>query len=230
MTQPAKRLLPIAGDGIKFILPPLFIAVACFCLQLWILPSVFLPLGVFFLLLSLSIVYFFRDPMRQPPPVEGAILSSGDGKVTAIEEVDYPDFPGGRAKKTSIFLSVLNVHINRSPIKSEVGAIAYTPGKFLNAMNDKSSLDNENNLVQFIGKDYQVDVRQIAGMIARRIVSQCQTGQQLEQGERFGLIRFGSRVDTYMPTEAEIKVRLGMKVKGGESILAVLEHSAKSSE
>jgi phosphatidylserine decarboxylase len=173
-------------------------------------------------ILALFILYFFRDPERRSPGIDGAIVSPADGRVTAIEEIDHPAFPGGRARRVSTFLSIFSVHVNRSPITGCVQAIEYRPGRFLNAMSERSATQNERNRLQLRNGSYGVVVDQIAGAIARRIVCQCQVGDYLQRGERIGLIRFGSRCDTYFPLEAELHVKRGMKVLGGETVLAIM--------
>ena len=223
MSLQRKRILPVARDGYRFILPVLLVALVFAVFQVWWLSLVFL-------LLTGYVIYFFRDPERKGPKIDGAILAPADGRVTAIEEVDHSGFENGRAKKISIFLSIFNVHINRSPVEGTVGSVDYHPGKFINAMADKSSDENEHNDIEIINGRCRVYVKQIAGMIARRIVCVCRTGEEVTKGQRIGLIRFGSRVDTFLPTHAEVKIKPGMTVKGGESILAVMKCPLKNGE
>ena len=185
---------------------------------LWLLTHsvilVILPviLAVFFL-------WFFRDPNRVIPQGPGDIVSPGDGVVTATEWVETP---AGSRLRLSIFLNVFNVHVNRAPVAGTVRAVEYREGGFLNAMNPDSVLTNEQTLVVIDGGDFEVSFKQIAGLLARRIVCNLKPGDRVERGQRVGMIKFGSRVDVLMPSEVELKVKLGMKVRGGESILAVL--------
>ncbi|PKL46620.1 MAG: phosphatidylserine decarboxylase family protein [Candidatus Riflebacteria bacterium HGW-Riflebacteria-2] len=166
-------------------------------------------------------MYFFRDPEREIPQGDSLIVSPADGKIVGIDSVEHVPFIDGPAKRVSIFLSVLDVHINRSPIKGKVAYRHYTPGEFLPAFEPKASVDNEQNAIGIEGSEgYRVLVKQIAGIIARRILCWKNPGNTVETGERFGLIRFGSRTEIYMPLDARIEVRLGQKVRGGSSIIA----------
>ena len=179
---------------------------------LWVLCLI--PLVIF--------VFFFRDPPRRVPRIPGAVVSPADGKVCAIRTNTDPEVgPVGGACIT-IFLSVLNVHINRAPYAGQIDSIRYKPGEFLNALDPASSDKNESNWVYLKCGRYNMTVRQIAGLIARRIVCRAREGQHLRRGQRFGLIRFGSRTELYLPPEARVQVELGQKVKGGLSILAFL--------
>lgn len=168
-------------------------------------------------LLTLGVALFFRDPDRQIPQSPGAIVSPADGRimevVTATTEVP----------RISIFLSVLDVHVNRAPCGGKVGTVTYTPGKFLAAYRQEASQVNEANsiTIQHHGREFLV--KQIAGVIARRIVCRVRPGDVLEKGQRYGLIRFGSRVDLILPQDAEVVVHVGDRVRGGETILAFLK-------
>lgn len=206
--------IPIAKDSFKFIVPLLVAGVVCFPLGL---PYV----GIVLLMAMAFVVYFFRDPERTHPNIKGCILSAADGKVTSIQRVDHEQFPGNKAVRISTFLSIFNVHINRSPISGNVKHIQYTPGKFFNAMNEKSSVENEHNEIHFSNDRVFVVVMQIAGMIARRVVCNCKIGEVVEKGQRFGLIRFGSRVDVFLPITTDIRVKVGAKVQGGKTILGI---------
>lgn len=177
-------------------------------------------IGFFFGLLAAFTVYFFRDPEREIPQGEGLIVSPADGTVVGIDDVPNAPFLDGPAKRVSIFLSILNVHINRSPISGKVAYRNYNPGKFLPANCDKASLDNEQNSIGIDDGGYKVLVRQIAGIIARRILCWVNPGDSVTRGERFGLIRFGSRTEILMPPTAVVLVQNGDKVKGGETVIA----------
>jgi len=206
---------PVAKDGLRFFAPIAAIA-AVLLLFGWTIPAALVGI------LALGILYFFRDPERRTPRILGAIVSPADGRVTAIEEVEHPAFPGGRARRVSTFLSIFNVHVNRSPVAGSVQAIEYRPGRFHNALSEKSARENERNRLLLANGAIPVVVDQIAGAIARRIVCSCCVGDTLERGQRIGLIRFGSRCDTYFPLKADVRVRKGMRVRGGETVLAIL--------
>jgi phosphatidylserine decarboxylase len=171
-------------------------------------------------LLGAFFIWFFRDPERAVPSEAGAVVSPADGKVTEIREVK---FRGTSWKRISIFLSVFNVHVNRSPVSGVVSSAQYQPGKFLNAMNPASAESNEQNTVTIEERGERVILRQIAGLLARRIVFTKKIGDQLKRGERVGLIKFGSRTDVFLDPAAEITVKPGDRVHGGSSILAFLK-------
>lgn len=208
--------LPIAFGGWWFILPLAGLALVLFLVG-WEVGGA-AAVGA-----TLLMLYFFRDPERKPPRIAGAIVSPADGRVTAVEEVEHGGFPGGRARRISIFLSLFNVHVNRSPVKARVESVEYRPGRFRNAMSEASARENERNTIHFRDGPFGVFVDQIAGVLARRVVCCCQPGDTVSQGERIGLIRFGSRVDTFLPIEANVRVKKGMKVRGGETVLAILD-------
>jgi phosphatidylserine decarboxylase len=178
---------------------------------LWPLPAV---------LLALFFLWFFRDPNRPIPGGVGLIVSPADGKVTETIRVTTPD---GERLRLSIFLNVFNVHVNRAPIAGMLHDVRYQKGKYLNAMNPQSALQNEQTLIVIQGEEgYSVAFKQIAGLLARRIVFRPVPGTRLERGQRVGLIKFGSRVDVLLPVTAELLVKEGEHVKGGSSILARL--------
>ena len=207
--------IPIASDGYRFIIPLAVITVA-----LALSPLIWLA-GVTGLLL-LFVLNFFRDPERAIPNEEGVIVSPGDGKVVEIiEEKDaLLDEP---YRRISIFLNVFNVHVQRTPVGGRIERVQYNTGKFLNAASHKASLDNEqNSMIIHTGKE-KVLVKQIAGLIARRIVCWAKEGDNYSLGQRFGLIRFGSRVDLFLPLSAEVKVSLGDHVTGGSTIIGYLK-------
>lgn len=170
-------------------------------------------------LLTLLSLYFFRDPERSAPQGDGLIVAPADGKVVAIDEVEEPDFIGGRAKRISIFLSVLDVHVNRVPVGGVVRLFRYQPGKFHVASLAVASIENEQSIIGVEAPGGKILFKQIAGLIARRIVCDLREGHKVLRGERFGIIKFGSRMDVFMPHTAEIKVRLRQTVKAGESII-----------
>ena len=168
---------------------------------------------------TLFTLYFFRDPERKIVADLGQIVAPADGKIIAIEEVEEKDFLGGRCKRVSIFLSVLDVHINRSPIGGTVEMVNYSPGKFAIASTDEASRNNESNSIGIGGEDIKVLVKQITGAVARRIVCYCEPAQSVRVGDRIGMIRFGSRTELYVPSDCEIFVSVGQRVKGGLSLV-----------
>jgi len=176
------------------------------------------------LILTVWCAYFFRDPERVITKREGAVVSPADGKVTGIREVVPPaelNLGKDKLRKVSIFLNVFDVHINRVPVEGKIIARHYVTGKFLNAELDKASEKNERMLLAVQRPDgVKIGFVQIAGLVARRIVCWAREGQTFERGQRFGLIRFGSRMDVYLPLDADIRVELGQKVLAGETILA----------
>lgn len=175
--------------------------------------AVFLALGAF-------TAFFFRDPERDIPQAAGLVVSPADGKVVRMVEAppDHPLGPG--TTQISIFLSIFDVHINRAPITGVIETVRYHAGEFLPAFDDKASLRNEQNSVTLRDGDARVEFKQIAGLIARRIVFRKRTGEHVERGERVGLIKFGSRVDIYLPLGCEVRTRVGERVRGGVSVLA----------
>ena len=168
---------------------------------------------------TLFTLYFFRDPERKSTATPGQIVAPADGKVIGIDEVEEKDFLGGRCKRVSIFLSVLDVHINRAPVAGTVNMVNYTPGKFAIASTVEASQNNESNAIGIDAGDIRVVVKQIAGAVARRIVCFCEPTQTVRTGERIGLIRFGSRTELYVPLDCEIFVSVGQRVKGGVSLV-----------
>lgn len=180
------------------------------------------PVSAFALLLVFTafIAFFFRDPERFSPAVDSAVLASGDGRVVAIDRVE--DDWVGSAIQISVFLSIFNVHVNRTPCDGRVDRVDYIPGRFHLAFVDKASGDNERTEISLETSGGRVKFKQIAGFVARRIVCRLQPNQQVEAGERFGLIRFGSRIDHVLPTNAAVRVRLGDRVRAGETVIGVL--------
>jgi len=167
-------------------------------------------------------LWFFRDPERTIPSQPDAVVSPADGKVTHVESIELEGKPGQRI---SIFLSVFDVHVNRSPVRGVVRGAHYQPGKFLNAMNPRCAECNEQNTVTIDAEGRTVVLKQIAGILARRIVFTKKIGDPVERGERVGLIKFGSRTDVLLEASAEIQVKAGDRVKGGASILAYLSRA-----
>ncbi|MAY88985.1 MAG: phosphatidylserine decarboxylase family protein [Pseudooceanicola sp.] len=209
---------PMHPEGIKFV--AIFAAIASVLFWLWE------PLGWLGVGLTVWCCYFFRDPKRSVPERDGLIVSPADGVVSLIEPAAPPPELGmGDAPLTrvSVFMSVFNCHVNRAPIAGQVDKMVYRPGKFLNASLDKASEDNERSSLALLLPDgRRIAVVQIAGLVARRIVPFVEEGQSLRTGERFGLIRFGSRLDVYLPEGVSPLVALGQTMVAGESIIADL--------
>lgn len=171
------------------------------------------------ILLAIFFLWFFRDPNRTIPQEPGQIVSPGDGLVTAAEWIETT---AGSRLRLSIFLNVFDVHVNRAPVSGTVTVVEYREGEFLNAMKPESVLHNEQTLIVIDAGGYAVSFKQIAGLLARRIVCNVKVGDHVERGQRVGLIKFGSRVDVLLPAEAELKVKVGVRVRGGSSVLAVI--------
>ena len=207
--------MSIAREGWPFIIGPLGGAAALALLRLPWAAAVVAALGLFS-------AFFFRDPERAIPPGARLVISPGDGKVVVVEPAPADNALGPGAQQISIFLSVFDVHVNRAPIAGIVEKVEYHKGEFLPAFDHKASLRNEQNTVTVQDGETRVVFKQIAGLIARRIVFRKQPGDRVERGERVGMIRFGSRVDVLLPASAKIAVRVGDRVRGGSSVLAEL--------
>ena len=197
-------------EGYYFGVPPLVLGYACFLLHWYVAAAVLVFLALF-------VFSFFRDPERVIPSEPGAVVSPGDGRVVVVTDEENAGRPG---KRISIFLAVWNVHVNRSPAAGTITKLEYRPGKFLAAMRERASVENEQNVFTVSTDAGEMVFKQIAGLIARRVVSWKKAGDKVSRGERIGLVRFGSRVDVWVPREAEILVKLGQNVKGGASVLA----------
>jgi phosphatidylserine decarboxylase len=207
-------MLPIAPEGWGFILVPLALA----GLLAWV---GWLKLALALGLVAAFMAFFFRDPERTPPAVPGAILAPADGRVVDVRSgVDDPFV--GAAQTVSIFLSPLDVHVNRTPLAGLVVDVAYRPGAKLAAYRAEASERNERTVIAIQGEAARVVVRQIAGVLARRIVCRVRPGDKLGAGERFGLNKFGSRTDLVMPASVRLRVAKGDRVKGGETVMGVL--------
>jgi phosphatidylserine decarboxylase len=210
MTAALLRWIRLAPEGLVFVLPLGSVSLLSLWLGWW-------EGAVVSGLLTVSVGLFFRDPERLVPQSPGAIVSPADGRVMEVVAAE------AKTRRISIFLSVLDVHVNRAPYSGKVEKVVYSPGKFLAAYRREASLVNEANSITLQNHGREFLVRQIAGVIARRIVCRVQPGDVLEKGQRYGLIRFGSRVDLVLPHEAEIVVHVGDRVRGGETPLAFLK-------
>jgi phosphatidylserine decarboxylase len=210
-------VIPVARDGFLFLIPLLGIAGALFLLRLpgWGLLPVILAVGVGF---------FFRDPERVVPEGPGVVVAPADGRVMVVRQGVGADGEAvGPFSQVSIFLSVLDVHVNRSPYGGKVEDLKYRPGRFLVAWREEASRVNEQAVIALATPDGPITVKQIAGVLARRVVTWIRPGQELKTGERIGLIRFGSRVDLLVPRRVMLAVKVGDKVRGGETIVGVFQ-------
>ncbi|MBA3770850.1 MAG: phosphatidylserine decarboxylase [Blastocatellia bacterium] len=193
-------------EGIPFVLVCLLIVGVFAFFGIWIVAAIFVALTLF-------MAFFFRDPKRTVPVGEGLIVSAADGRVTRLETTDV-------GKVVSVFLSPLDVHINRAPIAGVITNLTYIPGRKMPATSDTASFENERNSLVIEGDGTSITVTQIAGIIARRIVCWPKVGDTLERGQKFGLIKFSSRTDLMMPSSVEILVKVGDRVVGGETVIA----------
>jgi phosphatidylserine decarboxylase len=209
-----------AREGLIFIAIAALIAAGTYALALNRRSWPFWLLAFLLTVLALWVAYFFRDPERTGERGDQLVIAPADGKVVLDTVVEEPAFMGGKARRISIFMNVFNVHVNRYPVSGTVRYVHYNPGKFLNAAVEKSSLENEQRSVGIETARGRVLVRQIAGLIARRIVTYSKEGEHVEQGQRMGLIRFGSRVDVFLPVDATVRVRIGDITFAGTSVIA----------
>lgn len=197
-------------EAVKFAVPPLALGIWAGWAG-WSWPAAIL------LLLAGFVFYFFRDPRREIPADPAAVVAPADGRVLEVIDETFEGRPG---RKISIFLSVLNVHVNRSPVAARVENVEYRPGKFFAAMRPQASTENEQNVIRLETGRGPVVVKQIAGLIARRVLLWKKVGDSLQRGERLGMIRFGSRTELWLPAEAKIVVQPGQQVRGGSSVVA----------
>ena len=197
-------------EGYIFAAGPILLAALAFGFHLYIVGAVLLFLAAF-------ILYFFRDPNRTIPADPASVVSPADGRVLEVVEEAMDNRPG---RRISIFLAIWNVHVNRSPLAGRFARVDYRPGKFYMAMKKAASVENEQNIVHLETARGEIVFKQIAGLIARRVVLWKKTGDQVERGERIGIVRFGSRMDVWLPLDAEIVVKPGDHVAGGSSVLA----------
>ncbi len=206
-----REVFPIASAGWGYLIILFVITVSLFFL--------YKPGSIVTTLLFIFVAFFFRNPKRTPPENDKLIVSPADGVVMSVIETDENDFIGGRVNKISIFLSVFNVHLNRSPLAGEVKYIKYVPGKFLPAFKSHASEINERNYIGIDASGIKVLVCQITGFIARRILCYVGKSDKLEKGQIFGIIKFGSCTEIYLPVDVNILIKPGEKVKGGETVI-----------
>ncbi len=202
-------MIDIAKEGYPYIILSLFTGVV-----FW----TFFPVASFVaVLVAFALAWFFRDPVRTTSVDTGAIISPADGKIVSIESINE-----NRAKRISIYLSLFDVHINRAPVSGTVKNIVYTPGSFFAAFKNEARRSNENNLIGFDCSGLEYKVRQVAGSVARKIVCNCREGQQVVRGEKIGMIKFGSCVQLEVPDQVGLQIKIGDKVKAGETIIGVV--------
>ena len=206
---------------------PFMLGAALFAALAWVAvpvsgPWTIVPAGLL-TLLAAFVFYFFRDPERELPPGEGVVISPGDGKIIDIREVEEPSFIEGACRRITIFLSIFNVHVQRAPVSGDVAYREYRPGEYAVAWHPKASEKNERSSLGLMVRGDRVLVRQIAGLIARRIITYPEQGQHVERGERIGLIRFGSRVDLFIPLDWTLDCAVGDNVAGGSTVLAQID-------
>ncbi len=204
---------PIAKEGLIFVLPCIFLAFLFYVLGVYPLTGAAVFICLFF-------IFFFRNPSRPGVAASGEILSPADGKVIGVEDLDESEYLGERMKRVSIFMSVSNVHVNRAPCDGSIEKIEHRSGKFKLAFQEGIDVENERNYIVFKKNDERFLIVQIAGFLARRIVCYVKERDRVERGERVGLIAFGSRVDTYMPTCYTPLVEVGRQVRAGLTVLA----------
>ena len=207
-------------EGYYFGLPPLALGGAALFLR-WTVA------GIILLCLAAFVFYFFRDPERVIPADPGAIVSPADGRVLVVTDEENAGRPG---KRMSIFLAIWNVHVNRSPAAGVITNMKYCPGKFSAAMRAVASTDNEQNVINLATEAGEITFKQIAGLIARRVVCWKKPGDRVARGERIGLVRFGSRADLWLPRDSELLVKVGDHVKGGSSVVAYWPLRAKPTQ
>lgn len=208
--------IPVAKEGFPFIV---FLAFATLIVALLGYDLI----ALVFLLLTGFVLYFFRDPERVIPETEDAVVSPADGKIILVEKIFDDRFVNEHVYKISIFMSVFDVHVNRLPFSGEVESLEYTSGSFYAANTDQGGLANEHcAVILSTTKNFRYAVVQIAGLVARRIVCWVEKGDTLKKGRRYGIIRFGSRVDVYLPQHLQLEVRTGQKVRAGETIIGYI--------
>jgi phosphatidylserine decarboxylase len=200
----------MAREGLPFVIVPILLALLAAAVGYW-------PVSIPFIILAAFMAYFFRDPRRTTPTDQSLIVSPADGRVTRVERLSQEDAQSHTV--VSIFLSPFDVHINRAPLAGTITDVSYTRGKFLMATREEASLVNEQNALTIRGERATVVCKQIAGILARRIVCWKRAGDRLALGERFGLIKFSSRTDLILPPEVEVEVTEGMKVRGGVTVI-----------
>ena len=207
--------IPIAKEGYPYLVPAFLVGVIVLLFS-----SLY---GSILLILAAGFALFFRSPLRVARAVDSEVVAPADGRVMQVDEVMENSYFGQTVRRISIFLSIFDVHMNYAPVSGTVDYMHYRKGSFRNAMNNIASVTNENNTIGIKWNGTTMAIRQIAGMIARRIVCRCTVGETIRAGEMIGMIKFSSRVDIFLPLEAKITVRNGQKVRGGETVIARME-------
>jgi phosphatidylserine decarboxylase len=219
----------MAKEGLSFVLPVFGFSLILFLFFLSLGSIVGLVGAIIFFIFGMFFLFFFRNPDRKVPEGKSLILAPADGKVILIKPCeasfgfDNLEFVGGGGTLVSVFMSLLDVHVNRVPISGVVKYLKYNPGKFLPAFKDKASLENEQTELGLENEHGRVVLKQIAGIIARRIVCKLKQGDLVKAGDRFGMVKFGSRLDLFLPENVQIKVKLNHKVKAGETIIGIFQ-------
>jgi phosphatidylserine decarboxylase len=214
--------MKVAREGIVFIIIAWILALGALCIGSMRHSAGWYIAAVPLVIIALWVVYFFRDPERTGDRGEQLVVSPADGLVVMVTDVEEPSFIAGMATRISIFMNVFDVHVNRYPVNGIVKYLQYNKGLFLHAAHEKASLDNEQMSVGIESGSRRILVRQIAGLVARRIVNYAKAGDKAEQGVRMGIIRFGSRVDVFIPTDSAVKIEVGKRTVAGTTVLAEL--------
>ncbi|MDF1544390.1 MAG: phosphatidylserine decarboxylase family protein [bacterium] len=218
----------IAREGLLFIFSGLFLSALTVLAAVRWDSFALLLISILLSFLTIFTIFFFRDPDRNTPQERLALISPADGKIIGIEELENHEYIGGPATKISIFLSVFDVHVNRVPMDGTVDYVKYNPGQFFAAFEEKASEKNEQTEIGLtVSSGSRVVVKQIAGLIARRIICRLAEGETVRAGERFGMIKFGSRTELFVPADSKIAVKLGDKVAGAASIIGYLSESGE---
>ena len=212
--------MKVAPEGWPFIAGAFFILVGLTLASFFLGTAGWGWAAIIWLPVFVWVVAFFRDPTRDGERGDGLLIAPADGVVIGVDRMESPEFLVGEQVRVAIFMNVFNVHVNRSPANGEIVYKDYRPGKFFNASFDKASVHNERCSIGLRARDGDVLIQQIAGLVARRIVTDPEVGDSVSQGNRFGIIRFGSRVDTYMPTHMQPVVKVGDKTRAGETVIA----------
>jgi phosphatidylserine decarboxylase len=223
-------VIKFAPEGYPFILGSFVIAVVLSIFLFWMRKAGSGHVVIYFftaafwmsLILVFFMLFFFRDPDRKIPEGAGLFVAPADGRVMLVKDVFEKDYLKAETREISIFMSPLNVHVNRAPCDGTVTVVKYSPGKYMAAYKEDSSIENENIVMVLEGKQGRVLVRQVAGSLARRAVCRAKVGDVMARGERYGIIKFSSRLDVYLPKDAGIEIKMGEKVKAGETVLAVV--------
>lgn len=213
----------MAKEGLKFILPVFIFSLVLFLLFVFLGSIVSLVGSIISIILVIFLLFFFRDPDRRIPEDKNLVLAPADGKVILIKQFNNREFMGKGGTLVSVFMSLFDVHMNRAPIAGIVKYFKYNPGKFFPAFKDKASSENEQTELGIENEHGRIVLKQIAGIIARRIVCNLKPGDSVRAGERLGMIKFGSRLDLFLPENVQVKVKLNQKVRGGETIIGIFQ-------